>query len=595
MITEIRKSLTPALQKFPSVDPKSYLKHLDKTAPSSSTDTSCEISAPCTASINTSPTNPPIHQSLGMPKRKRSGASPAHDDDVNPLLARQRSKLLPLLDRSKKQLVKTLKLARGFERQKLSRRLKTAAASANDGATVARVTREIEALKSVRFEALAEVGLGRQLAKVKRVREHEAVPPWVLRAGSKGSAELVGGKEKVGGRKGKDGDDGGEAEGEEGQGENTKVEIGKKEILDLQARLFNAKATREVMGKIVDEVRACLGVLGDEKGGDNKSAKKGKDTDDKKSAKPSKRKEEVESQSEVELDNEELDRDIEEDGADDGDSEDEFAGFSDRIAASSDEEEDDDDNIGVRIPPGYKPTRDLSVTPDPSPAASEDEDEEEVELASTDSNSEDDDEEQHATFSPSASTSTSPPPPTKSKRTELAATTAAPTKSTFIPSLSAVGYISGSDSDASDPEDVDERVAPPRKNRRGQRARQAIWEKKYGEKAAHVQKAQQKAKTDRNAGWDAKRGATDGGARGKGGKGGFQGKGAGAGKFGAARYNKGSGEASGTAANTTALGKRKTPHRDDEGKLHPSWEAKKRLKEQASANVKFEGKKITFD
>ncbi|KAK8210632.1 Bud-site selection protein [Phyllosticta capitalensis] len=539
-----------------------------------------------------------------MPKRKRSsGALPAHDDDdVNPTLARQRSKLLPLLDRSKKQLVKTLKLARGFERQKLSRRLKTAAAaSANDGgATVARVTREIEALKTMRFEALAEVGLGRQLAKVKRVREHEAVPPWVLRAGSKGSAELVGGKEKVGGRKGKDGDDGGEAEGEgeEGQGEDTKVEIGKKEILDLQARLFNAKATREVMGKIVDEVRACLGVLGDEKGGDNKSAKKGKDTDDKKSAKPSKRKEEVESLSEEAVDVEEPDRVIEGDGADDGDSEDEFAGFSDRIAASSDEEEDDDDNIGVRIPPGYKPTRDLSVTPDPSPAASEDEDEEEVGLASTDSNSEDDDEEQHATFSPSASTSTSPPSPTKSKRTELAATTAAPTKSTFIPSLSAVGYISGSDSDASDPEDVDERVAPLRKNRRGQRARQAIWEKKYGEKAAHVQKAQHKAKTDRNAGWDAKRGATDGGAgaRGKGGKGAFhQGKGAGAGRFRAARYNKGSGEASGTAANTTALGKRKTPHRDDEGKLHPSWEAKKRLKEQASANVKFEGKKITFD
>ncbi len=63
--------------------------------------------------------------------------------------------------------------------------------------------------------------------------------------------------------------------------------------------------------------------------------------------------------------------------------------------------------------------------------------------------------------------------------------------SAFLPSLMG-GYISGSESAS----DID--VAPPtRKNRRGQRARQAIWEKKYGEKAKH----HQKAKDTRNSGW----------------------------------------------------------------------------------------------
>ncbi|KAK8182425.1 hypothetical protein BC567DRAFT_219876, partial [Phyllosticta citribraziliensis] len=106
-----------------------------------------------------------------------------------------------------------------------------------------------------------------------------------------------------------------------------------------------------------------------------------------------------------------------------------------------------------------------------------------------------------------------------------------------------------------------------------------------------MQKQQQKAKKDRNAGWDAKRGATtaaDGGRN----------KGVAA-RRGGARFGGGQGSGgpskdSSTAANTTALGKRKVAHRDDEGKLHPSWEAKKRLKEQASAKVEFQGKKITF-
>lgn len=59
-------------------------------------------------------------------------------------------------------------------------------------------------------------------------------------------------------------------------------------------------------------------------------------------------------------------------------------------------------------------------------------------------------------------------------------------QSTFLPSLS-VGFIRGdSDTDFSDSE---ERAADTaKKNRRGQRARRAIWEKKFGRHANHVMK-----------------------------------------------------------------------------------------------------------
>lgn len=72
-------------------------------------------------------------------------------------------------------------------------------------------------------------------------------------------------------------------------------------------------------------------------------------------------------------------------------------------------------------------------------------------------------------------------------------------QSSFLPSL-AVGYISG-DSEASDMEQgkngkkskggID---IAPRKNRRGQRARMAIWEKKYGKNANHLKREREAQK-----------------------------------------------------------------------------------------------------
>merc|ERR1711964_661611 len=94
---------------------------------------------------------------------------------------------------------------------------------------------------------------------------------------------------------------------------------------------------------------------------------------------------------------------------------------------------------------------------------------------------------------------------------------------TFLPSLNA-GYWSGSESSASD---FDDAPPPVKKNRPGQMARRAIAEKKHGSGANHIKKGlppvaeMGKKKGD---GWDAKRGATDGG-RGRGGGFGARGRG----------------------------------------------------------------------
>ncbi|KAF8955288.1 Bud-site selection protein [Flammula alnicola] len=80
--------------------------------------------------------------------------------------------------------------------------------------------------------------------------------------------------------------------------------------------------------------------------------------------------------------------------------------------------------------------------------------------------------------------------PTKSKPQKAAAkpakSSSSKMESTFLPSLS-VGFVRGSDdSDFSDTED--KAADLQKKNRRGQRARRAIWEKKFGHNANHKKK-----------------------------------------------------------------------------------------------------------
>ncbi|KAF5389169.1 hypothetical protein D9757_003528 [Collybiopsis confluens] len=71
----------------------------------------------------------------------------------------------------------------------------------------------------------------------------------------------------------------------------------------------------------------------------------------------------------------------------------------------------------------------------------------------------------------------------------------AASQSTFLPSLS-TGFIRGSDSDWSDNDDQAAEIGQ-RKNRRGQRARRVIWEKKYGKNANHKKKEAALAEADR--------------------------------------------------------------------------------------------------
>ncbi|KAH9812312.1 BUD22-domain-containing protein [Melampsora americana] len=126
-----------------------------------------------------------------------------------------------------------------------------------------------------------------------------------------------------------------------------------------------------------------------------------------------------------------------------------------------------------------------------------------------------------------------------------------PTSSTFLPALN-VGYVDGSDgSDLDDP--VYDRLEREmgRKNRRGQRARRAIWEKKFGKGAKHLQKIAAKKRPPPPPPKPMEKTKSD-------------------------QPNP----------NLAPIGQRKA--------VHPSWEAKVKQQE-ALANAVPKGKKIVFD
>ncbi|KAG5652899.1 hypothetical protein H0H81_003160 [Sphagnurus paluster] len=185
------------------------------------------------------------------------------------------------------------------------------------------------------------------------------------------------------------------------------------------------------------------------------------------------------------------------------------------------------------------------------------------------------------------------PPPSKKKAT---APSKAPTKtstlqSTFLPSLS-VGFTRG-ESDDSDLSDSEIKAADIeiKKNRRGQRARRAIWEKKFGRNANHKKKEAEEMSHNRerhkasgrrqpdakvvpqyrqeaDAGWGQRAAAAQGSA-----------------------HPRSLAPAHKTGHQTRGFGK----GRIDEKPMHPSWEAKKKLKEKEHAGiVPSLGKKIKF-
>lgn len=200
-------------------------------------------------------------------------------------------------------------------------------------------------------------------------------------------------------------------------------------------------------------------------------------------------------------------------------------------------------------------------------------------------------------------------PPRKMKKTDQKTKTGVGTVmnreilKSHLPSLMG-GYISGSESEASE---ID--VAPVfRKNKRGQRARQKIWELKYKDKAKHVVKAKkQEKKNDRNKGWDFRRGAVEDGEEERGvwkkgqkpwskKRGGKDASTVMSGRE-EMKVAADHGKESKMNDNTNKVKTKREPswsRRDNEGKLHPSWEAKKQAKEK-QANTAFQGKKMVFD
>ncbi|KAK2465253.1 hypothetical protein APHAL10511_002607 [Amanita phalloides] len=148
-------------------------------------------------------------------------------------------------------------------------------------------------------------------------------------------------------------------------------------------------------------------------------------------------------------------------------------------------------------------------------------------------------------------------------------------QSTFLPSLS-TGFIRGV-SDESDWDESEAKItdSTPKKNRRGQRARRVIWEKKYGRNANHKKRElgeqmhSMKERQKKNT--DSKRRSQN--------------------------IHQVDTKTADTKADVRQSEKRDRPSVWDkrDQPLHPSWEAKKRMREKMAAGiVPSQGKKIVF-
>ncbi|MCJ1282319.1 hypothetical protein MMC26_001642 [Xylographa opegraphella] len=120
-----------------------------------------------------------------MPKRKR-GEEHTSTSDVVRTSGRtsrthhaQAAQVDGAIGNGKKSLFKALKTARGFERQKLGRRQKTAS-EANLEDDVKRLATEVAALKSLDLAATAETHLYKSLLKTKSIASSSALPSYVV-------------------------------------------------------------------------------------------------------------------------------------------------------------------------------------------------------------------------------------------------------------------------------------------------------------------------------------------------------------------------------------------------------------------------------
>jgi hypothetical protein len=470
-----------------------------------------------------------------MVKRKRESASNPAD--------RLKQEIRDHISNSEKLLHRALKATKGFTRQKLGKRLKNAKEKGAEGSEdVKRINREIEAWKSLDLSKMVEDYLCRTICKVKRMVESEALPEEIKKKGMK-----------------KEGD------GEEGSAEDRLAKM------NVMSGMFNTPNVKVVMADQMRGLYMVMRIPMPEKIAQGKGTKKGKADEAplkgilKSQSKPIVRMGEMEPESDLEADG----------FSDDGDDSRDIR--SARVAEISDEESLQPESRSIRSSKKRPPLNEDDDSPSESGSFSK----YDALLGSSDSDPNASDEGDFSIRNPSnpkrthkaPSLSLSPSPPA-TKRAKPK-TKPPPTRGTvFLPSLLG-GYFSGSESDASDLDDDD--PAPVRKNRPGQNARRAIWEKKFGTGANHIKSGQ--GSVSRDEGWDAKRGADSGRGRGRG-------------RGGGGRESAGVGRA--TGENAAEMVKRAAKVRDDLGVLHPSWQAAKKAKEEKKT-AKFEGKKVVFD
>ncbi|PWY65220.1 BUD22-domain-containing protein [Aspergillus heteromorphus CBS 117.55] len=443
---------------------------------------------------------------IKMPKRKLSDAQENRADLDNGVTWMQLTRLTQKFQYGVDALSKALKLARGFERQKMSRREKTAKSDEAKGKTLGRLGEEVAVLKTLDPTQTAEKYLFKQLLKTKRIAESPVFIKFKER--SKISTE----------------------------GPKSAAEA------NVTARLYKSTPVKNVFPGIMEGLRSLLGV--EVKAASGATATGNKTVKGKEDGPSSRRTTKTASAgSGDEAGVEEVDGDVDMDDMDDEDID--LAQFDARLASDSEGSEAGDGG------------RDIDIGSDSD--------------AEEDSNPRQRARDLSISLSPSPSPSPGPTsPPAKKPKAAKKASSTPLTGTTFLPSLTMGGYWSGSESEA---EDIDAAEPPKRKNRMGQQARRALWEKKYGAGANHVKNEQMNAKRGRDNGWDARRGA-----------------------MGGDRHQRGWG------------GRPRPQHRDDVPKrgapgkpqddkpLHPSWEAAKKAKEaKAKATAAFAGKKVVFD
>ncbi len=430
----------------------------------------------------------------------------------------QRLHLDGLLEQSTKSLFRALKVARGFERQKLGRRQKAARAENNDADT-ARLEAEVAALKGLDLAKTAEIHLYKFLLKTKSIASAPAFPHRVQAAV---------------------------------EASKTRQEVAS---ANVQARLFKSGPAQAAMGEAIKGIRAALGIEELKRNGKKRLRAKdydnGNQINDTKGAVVPQR--ETSSVSRTRDPDEEgrggvsIPESMEDDEALDGEELDvDDNMYASRLAGPSDEESVESD-VDARNH-DRKNLDAMSITDEEDPNASSQEDDNALE-----------------------STTADRPPNPNPKHKRPNPPTAPPNSTTFLPSLSLAGYWSGSD-DASSDNDADATNIQVRKNRMGQQARRALWEKKFGRNANHVRKQGDQG----TQGWDGRKDAWGRDKRGDAGRGG--------------RFAKSTG-----ANSEPVVVDRKVKAKEvAEGPLHPSWEAARRAKEQKMA-VPFQGKKVVFD